>query len=140
MTENTHRRRVTGEQRGLHWLALDRIGKMRRVRSLYFCFIITTAALFCVLAASGCKPRPGSSTLTPCRLPGVAEKVLCGKLTVFENRETRSGRTIDLNVVVVPALDQKTKAEPLFELQGGPGAAATNAAGFYATEGKIYRE
>jgi len=29
-------------------------------------------------------------------------------------------RTIDLNIVVLPALDQKTKAEPLFDLAGGP--------------------
>jgi pimeloyl-ACP methyl ester carboxylesterase len=65
--------------------------------------------------------------------------LLCGKLTVFENRETRTGRTIDLNVVVLPALDQKKKAEPLFDLAGGPGAASTGAADFYAGPGKEYR-
>src|SRR5206468_9564877 len=51
----------------------------------------------------------------------------------------RTGRTIDLNIVVLPAFDQKTKAEPFFHLDGGPGVAATDAAGFYATDGREYR-
>jgi pimeloyl-ACP methyl ester carboxylesterase len=81
----------------------------------------------------------GLSKLKPCQLPGINEELFCGKLTVFENRETRTGRTIDLNIVVLPAFDQKTKAEPLFDLAGGPGASSTNAAGFYAGPGKDYR-
>ncbi len=88
------------------------------------------------------KPAKRSSTgglLNPCKLPGIGEELLCGKLTVFENRETRSGRTIDLNVVVLSALDPGSKEEPLFDLAGGPGVAATVIAGFYAKEGKEYR-
>jgi pimeloyl-ACP methyl ester carboxylesterase len=81
----------------------------------------------------------GLSKLQPCRLAGVEEELFCGKLTVFEDRETRTGRTIDLNVVVLPAFDQKTKAEPLFDLAGGPGASSAEAAGFYAGPGKVYR-
>jgi len=93
----------------------------------------------CVLAVAGCGKREGLAKLKSCRLSGTEEKVLCGKLTVFEDRQKGAGRTIDLNVVVLPALDQKTKAEPLFELAGGPGVAATGAAIFYATDGKEYR-
>jgi len=77
--------------------------------------------------------------LQPCKLPGIKDELLCGKLTVFENRETRSGRTIDLNVVVLPALDSTSKEEPLFDLEGGPGVAATGGTAFYANEGKEYR-
>jgi len=77
--------------------------------------------------------------MTPCRLPGIGEELLCGKFAVFENRETGTGREIDLNVVVVPAFDPKNKTEPLFHLEGGPGAAATDQAKFYATDGKEYR-
>src|SRR5207253_8926037 len=47
--------------------------------------------------------------------------------------------TIDLNIVVLPALDQKTKAEPLFDLAGGPGASSVDRADFYAGPGKEYR-
>jgi pimeloyl-ACP methyl ester carboxylesterase len=83
---------------------------------------------------------PGElAKLNPCRLEGIDEQLFCGKLTVFENREMRTGRKIELNVVVLPAFDQKTKAEPWFDLAGGPGAASTDAARFYTTFGKEYR-
>jgi len=103
---------------------------------------MTTAAVLFLLDASGCAKHrlPGGlSKLKPCRLDGIDEQLFCGKLTVFENRETRTGRTIDLNVVVLPALDQKTKAEPLFDLAGGPGASSAERAEFYAGPGKEYR-
>jgi pimeloyl-ACP methyl ester carboxylesterase len=72
-------------------------------------------------------------------LPEIKEELLCGKFRVFENRRTRAGRTIDLNIVVLPAFDQQTKAEPVFDLAGGPGVASTGGAMFYATQGKEYR-
>src|SRR5437773_9618934 len=103
---------------------------------------MTTGAILLLVDLGGCAKHrlPGGlSKLKPCRLPGIDERLLCGKLTVFENRLTRAGRTIDLNVVVLPAFDQKTKAEPLFDLAGGPGAAATEGATFYAGQGKEYR-
>ena len=65
--------------------------------------------------------------------------IVCGKLAVFANRESRTGRTIDLSVVVPPALDSDEKEAPLFELAGGPGVALTAGAFFYAGEGKEYR-
>lgn len=110
--------------------------------------VYALAAALCVLAAAngGCRksavskasPKP-SGPLHPCKLAGIDEELLCGKLTVFENRETRIGRTIDLNVVVVPAIDPTPGETPLFDLAGGPGAASTGAASFYANEGKEYR-
>ena len=104
--------------------------------------LITTGAVLFVLDASGCarqRPMGGLSKLKPCPVAGVDEELLCGKLTVFENREKHTGRTIDLNIVVLPALDQKSKAEPLFDLAGGPGAASTEAADFWAGPGREYR-
>jgi pimeloyl-ACP methyl ester carboxylesterase len=99
-----------------------------------------------VLAAAGCdrqesaaRRRANEGPLKPCTLPGTGEELLCGKLTVFENRQSRAGRTIDLNVVVLPALDPGQKEAPLFELAGGPGQAATGAVWFYTKEGKEYR-
>ena len=103
---------------------------------------MTTGAILLLVDLGGCAKHrlPGGlSKLKPCRLPGIDEELFCGKLTVFENRQTRSGRTIDLNVVVLPAFDQKTKTEPLFDLAGGAGAASTDAAGFYAGPDKDYR-
>src|SRR5262245_62416358 len=72
-------------------------------------------------------------------MAGIDEDLLCGRFRVVENRHTRAGRMIDLNIVVLPAFDQKTKAEPVFDLAGGPGVASTTGAMFYATQGKEYR-
>src|SRR5947208_10720894 len=116
-----------------------------RVRALHWVcsvLLVTTGVLFLLIYAGGCARHPmpaGLSNLKPCRVEGVNEELLCGKLTVFENRETRTGRTIDLNIVVLPAFDQKTKAEPLLDLAGGPGASSADGAGFYAGPGKEYR-
>jgi pimeloyl-ACP methyl ester carboxylesterase len=104
--------------------------------------LITIGAVLFIFDVGGCgkqRPAGGLSKLQPCRAAGVDEELLCGKLTVFENRETRTGRTIDLNIVILPALDQKDKAMPLFDLAGGPGAASTDAADFWAGPGKEYR-
>ncbi len=115
---------------------------MRALR--YICSVLSTATgtALLLLDVPGCTRHPlegGLSKLKPCRLEGIQEELFCGKLTVFEDRESRTGRTIDLNIVVLPGFDQKNKTEPLFDLAGGPGAASTDAAGFYAGPGKDYR-
>ncbi|HEY2866020.1 MAG TPA: alpha/beta fold hydrolase [Pyrinomonadaceae bacterium] len=57
--------------------------------------------------------------------PCTAEpSVQCGTFRVFEDRQKKSGRTIDLNVIVLPAVGER-KFDPMFDLSGGPGAAAT---------------
>ncbi|HEU4771308.1 MAG TPA: alpha/beta hydrolase [Candidatus Udaeobacter sp.] len=115
---------------------------MRGLRWVCSALLVTTGVVFLSIYASGCakhRPTGGLAKLKPCRLDGIDEELLCGKLTVFENRQTRTGRTIELNVVVLPAFDQKTKAEPLFDLAGGPGASSTGGAAFYAGPGKEYR-
>src|SRR5688572_31964926 len=45
----------------------------------------------------------------------------CGTFKVFENRDTKQGRQIDLNIVVLPALSSDPKPDPFFFLAGGPG-------------------
>ena len=62
----------------------------------------------------------------------------CGRVRVLENRAEPSGRTIDLNVVVLPATTGDPQP-PLFALDGGPGLPATIGAGFYLTAGAAYR-
>jgi pimeloyl-ACP methyl ester carboxylesterase len=52
----------------------------------------------------------------------------CGTLRVFENRDSRTGRTIDLRIVVLPALSADVLGDPLFFLAGGPGQAAAQMA------------
>jgi pimeloyl-ACP methyl ester carboxylesterase len=70
--------------------------------------------------------------LTPCSVEGVAEKLLCGRYPVWENRSTRAGRKIELNIVVVPAQGPSPAPDPVFAFAGGPGDAATNGAADWA--------
>src|SRR4029453_16649360 len=116
--------------------------RVRGLRCVCSILLMTTAAVLFLLDAGGCTKHrlPGGlSKLKPCRLAGIDEELFCGKVMVFENRETRTSRTIDLNLVVLPALDQKAKTEPLFDLTGGPGASSAERAEFYAGAGKDYR-
>ena len=67
--------------------------------------------------------------LEDCRLDGVSVPARCGSLTVHEDRAASSGRTIDLKIVVIPAVSDNPEPDPLFFLAGGPGQAATELAG-----------
>ena len=61
-------------------------------------------------------------------MDGVSVPARCGSLTVFEDRATGAGRTIDLTIVVIPAVSGSHEPDPLFFLAGGPGQAATDVA------------
>jgi len=90
------------------------------------------AALW-VLAATllaGCTGS-GHPTVTdrlhPCVTDEGPNDALCGTLQVFENRQTRTGRQISLNIVVLPAVGSGPP-DPLFFLAGGPGQGAAQLA------------
>ena len=92
--------------------------------------------LYAVLAAAGCTQQTQPTVadiLTPCTGDDTPTDALCGTFRVFENRATRQGRQIDLNIVVLPALRADAKPDPLFFLAGGPGQGA-------ATMAKMIRE
>ena len=92
--------------------AAMKIQVMRAPHRLCAVGLIAFAIVLFVCSVSSCQRSQFSGGLTklkPCRLRGLDEELLCGKFTVFENRETRTGRTIDLNVVVLPALDPTHK-------------------------------
>lgn len=91
-------------------------------------------SLFLLLLLAGCSSgrttgeRQSTIPLEPCRLNNGTE-AQCGTLTVYEDRAAQSGRTIDLNIAVLPATGSSSIAQddPLFLLAGGPGQAATTA-------------
>jgi len=62
--------------------------------------------------------------LSPCDVAGLPGKAKCGHLEVFENRETRKGRKIKINVLVVQATGNSPLPDPLFYIPGGPGSSA----------------
>jgi pimeloyl-ACP methyl ester carboxylesterase len=55
---------------------------------------------------------------------------------VFEDRAAQSGRTIDLKIVVLPALGNDPQPDPVFFLAGGPGQGAAQMA---PTVGRMFR-
>lgn len=68
----------------------------------------------------------GKVPFTPCRTADGNNEGLCGTYEVFENRETKAGRKIALNIFILPALTEKPGA-PVFALAGGPGQSAVEA-------------
>jgi pimeloyl-ACP methyl ester carboxylesterase len=84
----------------------------------------TLALLFAGIAWAGA----GDLRLKPCEDPALTQPAKCGTYTVWENREAKSGRTIDLNLVVLQATGTNRKPDPLFVLLGGPGEGAASGA------------
>src|SRR5436190_11954850 len=81
------------------------------------------AAVGCQAAGQGAIDR-----LHPCRIAEGPPDAYCGTHQVFENRTSRSGRTIDLKIVVAPALRRDPKPDPVFVFEGGPGGGAATLA------------
>lgn len=69
----------------------------------------------------------GEGRTQPCleQAPGTA---LCGRFRVYENREARSGRTIDVAFVVLKALQDRGNRDAFTLFNGGPGGPATDGA------------
>ena len=86
------------------------------------------------MAVAGCTPtsRTGDRPewLTRCHVDGFDVETLCGTLTVPEDPSNPdSSRSLELRVVVVPAVRPVPDPDPLVLLAGGPGQAATEAYG-----------
>jgi pimeloyl-ACP methyl ester carboxylesterase len=87
--------------------------------------LVVFLALLQSASATGKGPAKPTLVLKPCQIENIKGNAKCGSLEVFENRATRKGRTIKMNVVVFPATGQKREPDPLFYFAGGPGSAAT---------------
>src|SRR5690348_11092687 len=89
-------------------------------------------ALAAVLAGPACASSPSSSAnqlaLSACTVDGGPAR--CGRLTVAENPAEPTGRSIQLNVVVLPARGTDRAPDPLFYLEGGPGGSAVAETGW----------
>lgn len=99
---------------------------VRRAAGARQAALVLAAAL-----ASGCALAPASSAvdrLAPCAVDDGPVDAYCGTLRVFEDRAAGSGRTIDLSIVVLPALGARPEPDPVFFLAGGPGQAAARMA------------
>lgn len=86
--------------------------------------IATGLLLFSTVSPANESPM----TLNECHIKGIKEQVQCGTLKVPENYQRPEGRKIDINVTILPAIDNTSTKEPLMFLAGGPGQAATELA------------
>jgi pimeloyl-ACP methyl ester carboxylesterase len=82
----------------------------------------------CAQGTSGIRESSQKIQFSPCQLsiPGLESslKAECGKLKVFEDQVNQSGRQIELNLAVIPAISRSPAPDPIFFLAGGPGEAA----------------
>lgn len=86
--------------------------------------------LVALVLAAACQ-RAGDGALDhlhPCQIAEGPPDAFCGTHRVFENRATKSGRTIDLKIVVAPALRRAPQPDPIFVFEGGPGGGAATLA------------
>jgi len=84
-----------------------------------------------LLALTACARQAEQSAidrLRPCTADQGPTDAYCGSYTVFENRETKQGRQINLRIVLLPALSRDAKPDPMFFLAGGPGQGAAEMA------------
>jgi len=109
------------------------------IKTLKFAKVSMLGIVLAFQAASAVKQSPPKTiTLTDCDVQGVPGKQKCGTLEVYENRATKTGRKISLNIVVYPATGPDRQPDPLFYFAGGPGSAATeDAPGFVPAFAKI---
>jgi len=95
--------------------------------------LIPPAIWLCLIVLAGCG-APARAPVVPsarlelrsCSVQGSPAEAQCGTYQVFEDRAARTGRTIPLNVVVLPALAAHPAPDPIFVLTGGPGQGAAS--------------
>src|SRR5688572_7248909 len=90
--------------------------------------LIAVLALFTLCSCSQNQAVQAIDKLKPCTGYDTPVDAYCGTLTVYENRATKQGRQIDLNIVVLPAMRSDAQPDPLFFLAGGPGQGAAKLA------------
>lgn len=98
-----------------------------RYHRLLLRFVPIVSLTLALLGCSGSSRPAAANRLHPCVTDEGPTDALCGTLKVFENRQSRTGRQISLNIVVLPAIGSGS-GDPLFFLAGGPGQGAAQLA------------
>lgn len=87
------------------------------------CILFLYLPLCFSIILTACGPLPTQKIdLQPCQVNDWAAQ--CGTLSVFQDRATNSGRTIDIHVAVIKARGEDPAPDPIFWLAGGPGGSA----------------
>ena len=101
---------------------------MRMPNTLKTLVAVAAATLALPSLAQEAAPPGPTLELEPCRIdagPGFdTAKAVCGSFARPENPEDPDGRSIELAVAVIPALNVEALPDPLVLLAGGPGQSA----------------
>jgi pimeloyl-ACP methyl ester carboxylesterase len=92
----------------------------------WLCAAVAVVIAVAVAADGASAVQVNQPRLSPCEVSSVPAR--CGQMSVYENRATGAGRTIELQITVVPATSTPRQPDPIFWLAGGPGDAATESA------------
>ena len=95
---------------------------------------------FLVLISSPSARASYGLRLETCFNQELGEEVICGTYEVMENRQVRKGAKIRLNFIILPARSASPEPDPVFILDGGPGAAAASSPAAWARYCRIARE
>ena len=90
-----------------------------------FTFVTLLGLLASLQTGSIAHQNMGTITLSPCEPRGIPGPAKCGTFEVFENRATRKGRKININIIVLPATGAQREPDPFFYFAGGPGSGAS---------------
>jgi pimeloyl-ACP methyl ester carboxylesterase len=95
--------------------------------------LVRAAWLVLAIALTACRPAQQTALdrLHPCKIDEGPSEAFCGQYSVFENRQTKTGRQIPLKIVVAPALQRNPRPDPLFIFEGGPGGGAATLAEYH---------
>jgi pimeloyl-ACP methyl ester carboxylesterase len=120
----------------------NRIAGLSRNGGVYRKFLIAILLVVCGCQSASPHRFPAYSAanrlpLDLCYVEGTTEPLLCGVFNVYENRETRQGRTIPIKVVVIPAKEERTTHSAWIEHQGGPRYSMVATAPQYAKGGSL---
>ena len=85
-------------------------------------------SLFMLLISMNAYGENQQLTLENCHVDGIRTQVKCGTLQVPENYSKVNGDHININFVMLPAIDNSDNKTPLMFLAGGPGQAAAELA------------
>jgi pimeloyl-ACP methyl ester carboxylesterase len=98
---------------------------MITTKTLRLAFVVLLGLLTSLQTSSSAHQNGAAIALRPCEVRGMPGPAKCGTFEVFENRATRKGRKISLNILVLPATGPQREPDPFFYFAGGPGSGAT---------------
>lgn len=99
-----------------------------------------TAAGLAACVSLAAHARTPEFEVRECAPAAAAAAARCGVVYVPENHARPHGRKIALNVLLLPAADGVHRKVAQYDLEGGPGFAATDFLAFYASDGAPYRQ